>query len=340
MAIKPNDSTPMLIGGDVTDPAEPMDLKLPEGAAAEPSDGSMAGGTPRGWTLISSEECARRLFLRYVIGLYKAEPQDHFSVGSSYHAFMEGKSAAEVEKVFGKKHATEGARLANIRRTQGAPLAQATAVEKQSTILGGLMTSKPDREELVNGKRVVRDFKTAMMLSSRVDGVDKDERYWNVNGGIIGECLAADTDTALVDIVRKTPGSPSTKLVVVKVDRRKAEALKAHAAEFWRQLEERLGELAGKDRVIAKWVLKQMDEKALREARELLNATFPPSLTACVGKYECDYYDRCFGSPPASLMFKLGATVPRKWVPEWMAKLVEKFDEKALSLWRQFIGSG
>lgn len=210
-------------------------------------------------------------------------------LGAAFHLFMEGKGRNEVAAEF-PGQVEEAERLANLRRTRGPPLPKQAIVEQEFTIFDGKMTSKPDRIETVQGKPIVRDFKTAAFFSER------DNESWNVDVGILGECIAAETDTALVDITvkRENPAGQPVKVVKVTLTPAKAVAVKQLVDDFWQQLEARLTELA------KRW---RPDESV------------PRNPAACVGKYgSCPYYARCWGQMPQPLLYQLTPTPPDRWV--------------------------
>jgi len=253
------------------------------------------GGSPRGWSFISTSiECWRKWAYRYVFNLFPVKVHDALNLGSAYHALMEGKTLEEVAKLF-PDHVTDAKTLQD-RRMKGPPLpANSEAViEQEFELFDGLMTSKPDRIEKSNGKTIVRDFKTASSLS------ENDEMAWNVDGGILGECLAAETDTALVDIVLKyQPKTGSgVKVVIVKLTDEKRDILHATVRDFWEQAEQRT-------KLLARMKGKTVD----------LDHAFPRQLKSCVGKYgPCPYYARCWSKGSMeSMQYKLVEDAPRKW---------------------------
>ena len=249
------------------------------------------GGSPRGWTFISTAQCWWRFLQRYVVGIFPAGTKDYFDLGSAFHMLMEGQGIEAVKAEF-PEHVTEATRLYNIRMSKGPPLGEAKAVEVEHAIFNGKMTSKPDREE----DGLARDYKTAFKFS------EHDDKKWGINGGIVGEAVALDVKRVLVDIVHKGEGKNEHEAVdrPVKVvdafitDAKKA-GLKEHVEDFWRQLEWRVARVA-KD-------------------GEKLEAAFSKNLAACVGDYgPCDYYERCWGKPPESMMYRLAPNPPRRWV--------------------------
>lgn len=271
MAIRPN--------GFKTAPAAPKTRRVAETL--------VEGGSPRGWTFISTAfACWRKWMYRYLIGLVWAGPTkgpNPRRLGSAYHALLEGQSPDAVMKRY-PDLVEQALKLYHDRMTNGPPIPEAEVVEEVVEIFDGLMTSKPDRVEVVNGKKVVRDYKTAFQFS------DYDHLTWAVDGGILGEMEAVGASTAEVDIQRKYEGdskSKNTRIVVVKMTAEKREALLQMVREFWVELGRRL-ELAV----------------------EVGAGAFPPNLTGCVGKYgPCDYYVRCWGGPPESLLYKDTKTV-------------------------------
>lgn len=261
---------------------------LPNGASFQSS--SIAGGSPRGWSFISTAlTCWRWWALRYVFGLRPAETADALLLGSAYHAFMEGKSEAEVTREF-PEHASDAKQLFE-RRKKGPPLPanSEVVIENEFSIFDGLMTSKPDRIERHAGKTIVRDFKTSSFFS------ENDEDSWGIDGGILGECVAANTDTALVDIVLKyqPKTGPGVKVVKVTLTPEKHGALRSQVDQFWTDAEWRV-------KTAAK--LKTLD-------------AFSQNLKGCIGKYgPCPYYARCWKrGQPESMMYRLPEQPPRNW---------------------------
>lgn len=279
---------------------------LPNGVTSEVA--APSGGSPRGWTFISTGiECWRKLAFQHVFGLIPYKKADALLLGAAYHLFQEGKSMAEVVRAF-PDHAVDG-HILFLRRQKGPPLPKLGAsviVEKEFTIFGGLMTSKPDRIEQRNGKPIVRDFKSAATFS------EHDDEYWNADGGILGECIAAGTDKAIVDIVRKYEGKsgPDTKLVEVTLTPEKEHALLNVVKQFWADFEWRTKEVAKRKELTA----------------------YSQNLKACVGKYgPCPYYARCWKKgKPESMHFKL-VEPNRRWANhaggiDWQKALDKAFD--------------
>lgn len=251
------------------------------------------GGSPRGWTFISTASCWFRFLLRYVLGYFPAASKSYFDLGDAYHMLMEGQGVDAVRNKY-PEHVAEAMRLHAIREKKGPPLGKAVALEKEHALFDGKMTSKPDREE--PGR--IRDYKTAFGFK------DSDDKKWNTAGGIIGEAIAGKVPVALVDIVSKREGKAEhnatekpVKVITVHVDEKKAAALEEHVNEFWAQLEAR----------ITKAAKAPSDAAALR--------AFPRDLNQCVGDYgPCDYYDYCWGKPPESMLYRLSPEPPRRWV--------------------------
>jgi hypothetical protein len=249
------------------------------------------GGSSRGWSFISTGlKCWWAWFLRYVIGIVEAVRPDYFDVGSVMHALHEGRSLEDIRKEFVDPEIVKlGQRLYEIRMKHGAPLPEATAIEKTIPIMGGRMTSKPDRIE----KDGARDFKSSIMFSKN------DDASWGVDGGIIGEAVAADIQTVLVDITKKPSrdkdgvereAEQPTKVVRVTVTPAKRRALELIVTEFWRKV----------------------DAAVKLKGSPPLDEVFPRNLLSCVNKYgKCAYYDRCWGSPPESLMYRQGGGTDR-----------------------------
>lgn len=280
------------------------------------------GGSPRGWTFIGTASCWRRFFLKYVFGLYPVDTAEALQLGAAFHLFMEGKSKAEVAQAF-PEHVVEAERLATVRKTRGPPLPKATAIEEEFPILDGMMTSKPDRIEQVDGRVVVRDFKTSAFFS------ENDDAMWGVDMGILGECIAADTDTAYVDITTKRANvsGPAVKVVKVTLTPSKRAAMQAHVEDFWAQLEKRATALAKK-----------------KPSAAALDDVAPKNLSACVGKYgPCPYYARCWGKAPESMLYKLTEKAPARWAdyaegPQprtWTAGKVKVLDVLQSATWRK-----
>jgi hypothetical protein len=284
---------------------------LPNGAFSAPPQES-SGGSPRGWSFISTAlACWRRWYFKYVIGLYPAKPEEALRLGAAFHVFMEGKSPAEAARDYPDQF--DQAKALAERRMAGPPLPPATHVEQEFVIFGGAMTSKPDRIELHGNKPVVRDFKTASFFS------EHDEVAWNADGGILGECIAAQTDTALVDITSKNATRPPfVKIVTVKLTDAKRAALERTVEDFWEQAEARVKALAAK-----------------KDFEAGVDEAFPRQLSSCVGKYgPCPYYARCWGSFPEFAMYRLTQEAPRRWVDfeagpqprEWKAGKVKALE--------------
>lgn len=281
MAIRPN--------GFVNAPAAPKTKKRST---------SKEGGTPRGWTFISTAYlCWRRWFYSYVLRLYPVEPAEELSLGSAYHALLEGDSPEQVLQRY-PKQVEQALSMFKARMERGGPIPEAETVEEQVAIFDGKMTSKPDRVEVIAGKKQIRDYKSALFFS------EHDEAKWNVDGGIIGEMVAAGTDVGIVDIQRKRTDPKDqgndTRIVKVELTPAKRQALEAMVRHFWAALESRI--------------------EALNDAETSVAAAFQRNLTGCVGKYgPCPYYARCWGTPPASLLYK---SVPG--LAPWAADLPDK----------------
>lgn len=268
---------------------------LPNGSSTKVE--APSGGSPRGWTFISTSiECWRKWAFRHVYGLYPVETSDALLLGSAYHALMEGKTLQEVSAAY-PKHVGTAVELQR-RRLAGPPLpANSEAViEKEFNIFNGLMTSKPDRLEKQNGKVIVRDFKTASSFS------DSDEEAWGADGGILGECIAGKTDTAIVDIVLKyqPKSGGGVKLVTVKLTKEKELVLKETVRNFWQQAEERV---------------KQAAKPGKGDLNAVLANAFPQQLKSCVGKYgKCPYYARCWQKGTAdSMLYRSSDEPPFRW---------------------------
>lgn len=257
-----------------------------------PLTAAPSGGTPRGNSFISAAASCWWLWaLRYLGGIVPTKARPPLDFGSAYHAVLEGQDV-EAIRAWAPDYVDAAVALVAQRRREGPPLPSPTAIEETHTIFEGLMTSKPDREELVDGKRVVRDFKTTMRFSKT------DEAYWAIEPGIIGEMVAHDTDTALVDVIRKLPGTDSNvRIFTVRLTPQKKAALQGAVVDFWQQVLWRLSR-----------VKKRPTEATIREV-------FPKQLKSCVGKYgPCDYYERCWGTGLGHLLYE---TRPRSaWAKE------------------------
>lgn len=258
---------------------------------------SPIGGSPRGGTFLKSARCWRRWAARYLVGLVPATTKAHFDLGSAYHALMEGKSPSEVEALYGPEHLEVAQELA-ATRLKGPPLGAATAVEKEHTILNGMMTVKPDREEGQGPTALMRDYKTTSNFS------DNDDAVWNTDPSIIGEMMGMGAVRGVVDLVLKRPeAARRVKLVNVSLTPAKEVALAAMQLDFWEQLTRRVNKVA----------LVTLDAGPVTTG--LINEAFPPNLYECTHKYGlCEYYFRCWGKAPESLSYKLTPEAPRAWV--------------------------
>lgn len=274
------------------------------------------GGSPRGNTFISTGlDCWWRFALRYIARIYPTTLPEYLVLGSAYHAFLEGTEEALIATWYGTDVTATAKRLYEKRLKDGPPLGAALAVEQTHEILGGQMTSKPDREEA----GLVRDYKTAMMWSKH------DQQHWDIEPGILGEMVAAGVKRALVDVVKKEKSEADAekegevKVFTVELTDAKAEALKNHVADFWWQLRARL-ERAAKGT--------KGTEKAT------LAAAFPKNLKNCIGKYGiCAYYQRCWGKGATAFLFVTRDDEERRWAKkesklthrllDRLAKLVE-----------------
>ncbi len=264
---------------------------VPKGETAH---SGTVGGSPRGWSFLSSAACPHRWALRYLVGLFPVTTKNYFNEGSAYHGLHEGQSEAEIEERYGKEALNVGKRL-KLLRDKGAPLPTPLEVEVEHVLFKGLMTSKPDRVEDGEPKRI-RDFKTAFQFS------EHDDAMWNVDPGIVGEMVAGGTDIGVVDIVSKREGKDGQpvkeplKLVHVRLTPAKLKALESMVKDIWTELTGRLRDAA--------------EGKPLEKA-------FPRRMNHCVGKYgACEYYNRCWGKAPESLLYKFGAKAPRRWTGE------------------------
>lgn len=303
---------------------------LPKGAARVTT---AEGGSPRGWTFISTGlTCWRSWALRYLFGLMPTTGVDALELGSAYHALMEGQSEEVVAEHFPDYIAMAKELAATRRDPRVAPLpAEAKHIEETFPLFDGLMTSKPDRIEL-DGR--IRDYKTSFSFSQY------DDQLWNTDGGIIGECMVSNATTGIVDIVRKEPerrkkkeegedAKPPdprdrVKTVMVKLTPEKASALAANVYDFWEQLEARVQRFLKREPI---------------PGQHPLDGSFTPSLRGCVTKYgPCRYYARCWeASTPQWFNYKL-VPPPRKWTvgKPMTKKLVQDIDRKVAEL-KKFI---
>lgn len=283
--------------------------EAPEPPKSKQTSESPEGGSPRGWTFISTAyQCWRRWMYQYLLGFVpvgsiqvRVDPK---RLGSAYHALLEGKGKEWVFKRYPNEVETALA-LYTDRMKNGPPLPLAENVEATVRIFDGKMTSKPDRiEKGVDGKPTMRDYKTAFAFS------EYDEAMWNVDGGIIGEMVAAGAADGWVDIQRKfeRDGGKNTKIVRVELTYAKVQALETMVVNFWAELAMRL-----------EWVAKKKDDNF-----------FPKNLLGCVGKYgPCPYYNRCWARGTAeSLMYRdTGAIAPGVLEDKKLAKLAVKAAE-------------
>ncbi len=273
---------------------------------------TLTGGSPRGWSFIgAASECWTRWAYRYVYGLYPMETPEYFDLGSAYHALQEGKTLEEVTALY-PRQVEEAVELIE-KRKKGPPLPRTVqSIEKEVAIFGGLMTSKPDRVERSGSRTIVRDFKSAGFFSKN------DDAAWNTDGGILGECIAGRTDTALVDIVSKSATTaPFVKIVTVKLNSQKQKVLERTVKDFWFTAEEKVTEL----------------ESRASATRDDVLETFGQNLKGCVGKYSvCPYYSRCWDrSSMAGMMFRQATKPPRNWADykpkiSWRAMLDNVYD--------------
>lgn len=251
------------------------------------------GGSARGWTFISTGlRCWWAFLLRYIVGVVESVRPPYFDVGSVMHAHHEGIPREKIAEEFQEPAVfAEGTKLYELRIKSGPPLPKAKAVEQTVPIFDGLMTSKPDRVEGYG----IRDFKSALYFSKN------DQASWQVDGGIIGEAVAADVKVAIVDITSKSaarseedgkvPSSP-VKIVTVTVKDAHRKALERLVHTFWTQLESKMK------------AAKLTKPSRGMPAPQALEELFPRNLLGCVGKYgPCPYYARCWGIPPDSLMY-------------------------------------
>lgn len=245
-------------------------------------------GSALGWTFWSTAAgCWRAFFFRYILTFIPAATQEHFVLGTVYHALHEGLTEAEIcswGDVW-EKALPEAKHLYTARLEKGPPLPKCDAVERTIDVPGLAMTTKPDREERTFGnKPMPRDFKTSGWYGKW------DDHFWHVNGQIIGQMLGTGSETARLDLIHKRTGE--TKIIDVKLTEEKAAALSSMIHDLEQQLRARLGTL-------------QDFGPALNSAD--VNEAFPPNTTNCVTKYgPCPFYARCWGekSDPARLMFK------------------------------------
>lgn len=290
---------------------------LPAGVTSPAAFKPPSGGSPRGWTFISTAmTCWYRWAQQHVFGLHSLQVSPALGLGSAYHAFMEGKVTAEVARDF-PQHVDAASLLAD-RRKRGPPLPEGpdVVVEKEFPIFKGWMTSKPDRIEKHGEKVVVRDFKTASNLS------EHDEENWNIDGGILGECMAAKTDTAVVDIIVKYPpkSGVGVKLVNVTLTPEKERVLRNAVMEFWREAEERTAVVARADP---------------RDVKDIITSpkAFVQNLKGCVGKYgPCPYYARCWSKGKPESMFYAQVQPEWRWAKykpaiTWMKSLEAAYEK-------------
>jgi hypothetical protein len=258
--------------------------ELPEPPKTKRRGNAPEGGSPRGWSFISDwYKCQRLWMFKHLIGLVSTVPRkgtDPRRLGSAYHGLLEGRSKEELLEKY-PDVMEEAVKHYTARMRSRVPIPEAEVVEEVVRIFAGKMTSKPDRiEKTLNGKPVVRDYKTSAFFS------EYDDLTWGVDGGILGECIAAGASTAIVDIQRKwdnaREASPNanTKLVTVRLTPQKEEALRLMVDDFW-------------DAV----------EGAMRRAKTQGAEPFRKNLTGCVGKYgPCPYYARCWGGAPTEAL--------------------------------------
>lgn len=227
--------------------------------------------------------------LKYLLGLTPFEPKIYFDLGTAYHEFMEGKPESSISMRFG--HVVDDAKTYFERRKAGPPLPDAVEVERTRIIFDGLMTSKPDRVERIDGKLIPRDFKTAAKFS------DSDKDFWNVDLGIIGEAIAVGAPFANVDIVRKYGDKPPhVKLVKVTLTDMKFSWATHKVTAAWGRWAEALKAIGAK--------------KAPADVHE----HFPRDFSQCFGKYgACEFYTHCWGKLPESAMYKVRGP-SRRWL--------------------------
>lgn len=228
------------------------------------------------------------------------EPE-YFALGSIYHALHEGITEAEIAS-WGEnwqKLLPEGKRLYEAR-LRGPPLPNATAVEQTLEVPGLPMTSKPDREEKTFGGRPMpRDFKTSGWFG------EHDDKFWAVNGQIIGQMLATASERAQLDLIHKRTGE--TRLLEVQMTPEKKDALVAMIGDLDAQLRLRMADLHEN--------LNAATATGAVRPITLVNHHFPPRLSSCVTKYgPCPYYARCWskGEAPEKYMYK--ETGKRDWL--------------------------
>lgn len=226
------------------------------------------------------------------------EPE-YFAIGSIYHALHEGISEADIAS-WGEqwqKLLPEGKRLYEAR-LKGPPLPVADAVERTIDVPGIPMTSKPDREEKTFGGRPrPRDFKTSGWFGAH------DDKFWDVNGQIIGQMLGTNSQSAVLDLVHKRTGE--TKIITVDLTQDKTDALLAMISDLAFNMHSRVEMLAD---IIFSGSGQDVPKATIDKA-------FPPRLSSCVSKYgPCPYYARCWAKAgdPEKYMYK--ETGKRPWL--------------------------
>ena len=242
------------------------------------------GGTPVGWSFWNTTlTCWRMWFLKYVEGLYPLETAKELLLGSAYHGFLEGYTAAEIAAK-GPEYAavvSEAQRLYIARMAPTAPPLpkDVVSVEKMEMVPGIPMSSKPDRIEKAQSGNQVREFKTANTFR------ETDAQSWAVSGEVIGEMMASGTESAVVDIISKRDGR--VRQIEVRLTPEKKSALIGLVMDLREQVALRM----------KAW------GKGL--ASEDLDRVFPRNLSNCGYQYGrvCPYYERCWSKSGGAHLF-------------------------------------
>ena len=259
------------------------------------------GGSPVGWSFwTTTMTCWRMWFLKYVEGLSPIETPKELLLGSAYHGLMEGHSSAVITAHDPKYKSVidEAMRLYISRKSPGAPPMPKDIVSAEETlnVPGIPMTSKPDRiERTSSGKVQVREFKTANRFT------ENDSHKWSVSGEVIGEMMAANVDTAIVDIIEKKGG--------------KVQQLEVKLTD------EKRGSLVGLITALKAELTPRMEQ--YRAAKSVspspnLDRVFPKNLNACGYQFgnPCPFFARCWGRSAATHLF----------------------ERKPVSVWRSYLG--
>lgn len=216
--------------------------------------------------------CPRRWFYRYELGLVPDTTPDYLLLGSVYHAIHEGLTRKQIATWPGNYVSQyEGAAtFYRARMKDGPPLPKAQHKERLHQIVlrntkgSAPFTSRPDREEILNKRKVVRDFKAWRPYLGQ-----SPEIYWSSHPEIVGEILAADAHYGIVDLITKAK-EPKVYVFQVGRDERKEEALT-------------------NDCVRAANYIRGVYKKPKEEA-------FEQSLHGCfLDGFKCPYHGKCFG---------------------------------------------